>query len=67
MGNIKAAIRANLYLVQILIGIAAFVCAVLVALGIITQEMIAGVVAATLSLYVLFTGALARMNITPDE
>ena len=67
MNDIKAKIRANLYLIQIVLGVVAFVCAVLVYLGIITEAAITAVVTMALSLYYMFTGALARLNVTPDK
>ncbi len=62
----KAKSRSFVYLVQIVLGVIALSCAVLIQLGIITMDSVTTVVAAAVSLYFVLSGALARMNLTPD-
>lgn len=65
--NINAKWRGILYNTQVVItAIAAVVLAVLVVAGVIEKEMVLAVVLLAVQLFNMFTGALAKIHLTPD-
>jgi hypothetical protein len=62
--NIPSKVRGWLYVATI---IAALVLAVLTVIGIVGENQIVQVVSITLDLFVVFTSALARLNLSPDD
>lgn len=64
--NIPSAWRGKLYILNIVLAVVAIALAVLIVLGVITQDQVLAVVTIGLALYGAFTSGLARLNLTPD-
>lgn len=63
----KSSSRSAVYLGNIIVAVVALIVAVLVVFGVITEANVLAVVALALAFYSAFSGALARMNVTPEK
>lgn len=63
----NASKRSIIYVATIVVAVVSIILAVLIVMGILTQEAVLAVAILAPSLFGAIAGALAKMNLTPDD